>query len=183
MLCENSQWYYKLSHCTHVLVQVSTSLHCSSFSRASCQEHTAVPYPSGVLPEGILKRLERRDSCNLFRACFVSRLWIRPRAKSVSAIFLSSNPPPCLSLTWRRGAGIFSINNALDLKLPKRHRSWACRTNQTNRFIFSRSGLAISMSNLYRLIFSVFLFHMHFLLFLIFTTFSSCFSKTWITHA
>lgn len=39
----------------------------------------------------------------------------------------------CLPMTWRRDAGIFSINNARDLKLPKRRRFGTRRAMRINR--------------------------------------------------
>lgn len=100
--------------------------------RARKLSGAAVPYPSRhVLPMVFWKG--RRDSRNLFRACFVPGRWIRFWTAKARVQFSCLQSHPRLPMTCRRDAGIFSINNARDLKLPKHRRSgtrWAIRINR-----------------------------------------------------
>ena len=118
--------------CTR-FAQVSTSSHCSpSFARASCQEQSGPVSFRHVLPmvfwkgcHGVARAIYSRLAlCRSREFDFRPKAWVQ---------FSCLQSRPCLPMTWRRDAGIFSINNARDLKLPKRRRSGTCRAIWINR--------------------------------------------------
>jgi len=132
---ENSQRYRKTPHC-HTYVLVSHKFrHPPIVLQASRAQVVSSSGP--VSFRHVLLMVFWKGCHGATRAIYSELALCRgyefdfgPKAR-VQFSCLQSRP--CLPMTWRRDAGIFSINNARDLKLPKRRRSGTRRAIRINR--------------------------------------------------
>lgn len=133
--------------------------------RARKLSGAAVPYPSGTY----FRRYSEKAATARLAQFILGLALCRGCCEfdfgpKVRVQFSCLQSRPCLPMTWRCDAGIFSINNARDPKLPKRRRSGTRRTIRINRSFdrclvrFTKKRTFVcSLPNFCRLIQSIFM--------------------------
>lgn len=131
---ENFQRYRKTPHCTYVLVshKFRHSPIVRQASRARKLSGAALPYPLGTY----FRRYSEKASMARLAQFIPGSLCVSACCEfdfGPKVQFSCLQSRPCLPMTCRCDVGIFSINNARDLKLPKRRRAGTRRAIRINR--------------------------------------------------